>query len=786
MEKVEKPGLGTDKGEVDVSKLLLVSKSSLIWILGIFVLVFSISYLFFIRWNNPVYEAVSDLKLDIKTESTLLGIENPTPNLNSISAEIELITSRYFFGRVIEELEYNVSYYFYGKVLVEERYGNSPFHVVFDLQDNFWLDKKFDLEMTGPDEFILKSDFIKNKIYTYNDPIEIDGGTLIIQKNPNFFDPTDRGSYYFTINSKESLIKYFDNNFNAAPLNLSGKSIRLSLKDENKLKAREFLTAIDTLYLYYTLEEKQKARKLQIEFLNEQLRQTEKKLEEYEDYFENFTVKNKTVNLDQEMGEAIAQMEEVEKRKFDLSSKMITINIFLDELSKSEPLLTNPFEDSDLPEELIKPIRELQKAIREKEILLGSHKENTFVIEQQNNKIEHLKSSVKNLLLKAKREISQELAILNDKLEMINKNFQSLPSLGTEYTKNQRNYKLFEGFYLSQLQKKAEFEIAQAGMVTDFAILTPAHVSDRPISPKPLFVYGGAFVASFVFSLILIAMRYLLHNQITSLRELETLTNAPVLGIVPHFSGEKMDVTKLVVDKRPKSVISEAMRSLRTNMDFVNPGKEKRVITISSTVSGEGKSFVAVNLGAIIAMSQQKVLVLDVDMRKPKVHEAFEDKKENKGLSTVLIKRNNYESCIKTTNVKNLDYMQAGPTPPNPSELILSREFDLLLQELKSVYDVIILDSPPVGLVTDAVILMKKSDLQAYILRANYSRRSFVDMIHKLISVNNFKNLTLILNAVPDSKNSGYGYGMSYSGYYEETESKAKKRFKFLTNIFNL
>jgi capsular exopolysaccharide synthesis family protein len=258
---------------------------------------------------------------------------------------------------------------------------------------------------------------------------------------------------------------------------------------------------------------------------------------------------------------------------------------------------------------------------------------------------------------------------------------------------------------------------------------------------------------------------------------------APVLGIVPVFKQKKETVSRLVIDKNPKSAISEALRLIRTNLDFVFPGKkQKRIIAVTSTVSGEGKTFVVVNLGGIIALSEAKVILLDLDMRKPKIHVAF-DAENQKGVSTILINKHKLEECIQKSPIPNLDFISSGPTPPNPSELIMRAEFDKLLQDLSQLYDYILIDTPPVGLVTDGILVMSKSDLPLYVVRADYSRRTVSNNINKLFKNERFRNLTVVLNALRSEKDVyKYDYGGYSQGYYDEVQRK-KSGLKKLEEI---
>jgi len=245
----------------------------------------------------------------------------------------------------------------------------------------------------------------------------------------------------------------------------------------------------------------------------------------------------------------------------------------------------------------------------------------------------------------------------------------------------------------------------------------------------------------------------------------------------------------LIVDQFPKSPVSEALRSIRTNIEFMIKGKQNKVISITSTVSGEGKTFVAINLGGICAMSGLKVVILDLDLRKPKIGKAFNNENVN-GISTLLIGRSELEDTVQQTNIPTYYFIPSGPIPPNPSELIMSVEFEKLLVKLKSQFDVIIMDTPPVGIVTDGILAMQKSDLNIYIVRAEYSKKGFEKNINNLYHKSKFSNLAVILNNFDNLRSYAYGYkygygqGYGYGEYYqvdeEENDRSWVKRIKKL------
>jgi capsular exopolysaccharide synthesis family protein len=248
----------------------------------------------------------------------------------------------------------------------------------------------------------------------------------------------------------------------------------------------------------------------------------------------------------------------------------------------------------------------------------------------------------------------------------------------------------------------------------------------------------------------------------------------PVLGAIPE--SFHLDDSPFHVLTNPKSMVSEAIRTLRTNLDFFATGEDKKIIAISSTVSGEGKSFLALNLGGILALSKKKVALLNLDMRKQRATLPFEVNDPGKGISTILIKKHAWKDCLVKTPLEYLDYIPSGPHPPNPSELLLNGEFSLLLDDLKKEYDFIVMDTPPIGLVTDGTMAMKRANLSIYVFRANYSKKEFIQSLRRMISINKFTNLAIVVNALPVSSKS-YGYG-----YYEERTSK-RNTFKKILNV---
>ena len=283
----------------------------------------------------------------------------------------------------------------------------------------------------------------------------------------------------------------------------------------------------------------------------------------------------------------------------------------------------------------------------------------------------------------------------------------------------------------------------------------------------------------------------MLNTILTYREEIENASLTPVIGVVRKSSKSiNQKFPKLIVTESPKSSLAESIRAIRTNLQFISPGKDTKIIAITSTVSGEGKSFITINLGGIIAMLDLKVVILDLDLRKPKLHYSFDDD-NSAGVSTYLVGKSTLDEVLLSTDVDNLQIITSGPIPPNPAELVQSPRMQELLDKLAEKYDYILIDTPPIGLVTDGATLIKKSDISLYVIRAEYSKRSFATLPDQLVDEHQIKNMYIVFNSVSASgrRYGGYGYKVySYGGYYSDDPIKEPwwkfwKRIKFFKRL---
>lgn len=757
---------------IDFPKLKAIFLKNTLWVLTLFLACNLVAYLF-IRYTKNVYEAEAEIKLELKNEANEFGITKliEDQNLNLLSGEIELIQSNLFLSRVIDSLDLHVSYYSLGDFLNYELYKNSPFevtpveiapdqcnviHKIRELSD-------FRFEITLHDETVIAGE--------YGKLIGAKGLSLVVKKAEGFsFESSN--TYSFVLNNEQALRSYFTKNLAVEPKNFNANTIRIAFREFNPEKAMDIVNRIVSVYRNFSYEQKSFANTKKIGWVNHELDQIEKKMEQFENYFKDFTLKNKTQNLEQDLARTVLEMNSVDTVRYQLKERLKLIIDLRQDLSSKKA--ERPISMSDkvlLPEEVVTEMLSYQKKLNELNTLRLSYKESSFAFKQIQNDIDYIGERLAFQLSEMELITQTQLKYFDQRKRRLEAEFANMPDKTTEYTKNQRFYKLYEEFYFTLMQSRSEFEIAQAGTIPDFKILSAATLPSVPISPNRLLITAAGFTTSLVVIFFFIGFLYIIDDKITSVHELERIAKVSILGIIPSFRNSRKD--GLPVQNQPHSMVSESIRTLRTNLDFFNTNGVQKVITISSTVSGEGKSFVARNLGAVIAMSHKKVVLVDLDMRKPKDDQAPPFNNKSLGVSSVLINKITWQECIQETSVDNFHVIPAGPHPPNPSELLVNGAFEKLIMELREAYDFVIIDTPPVGIVTDGIMAMKRADVCIYLFRANYSKKEFLHNLKRINSLHNFSNVTAILNALPPTAQS-YGYG-----YYHE-----EKKNKYFESIF--
>jgi len=380
---------------------------------------------------------------------------------------------------------------------------------------------------------------------------------------------------------------------------------------------------------------------------------------------------------------------------------------------------------------------------------------------------------------------------LNNQLETIENQLNLLPASERQLISVQRNYSLLENLYVYLMQKSSEAKISEAANTSDIIPVNPP-MKGGAISPKPGQNYALATGIGLLIPFALFVLFELLNNKIQSREDIDKVSSIPFVGGVGHNTTDN----NLIVRDRPKSGVAESFRAIRSNLNYFTGNKTNRVFMVSSSISGEGKTFTTINLATVFALSGKHTLIVGADMRRPKIFEDFQ-MNNNTGLSTYLSGISEFNQIVQQTAIDNLFLVSGGPVPPNPSELLLNERFEEFIKTALAEFDFVIIDTPPLALVTDAFVISKFVDHTIFVMRQNYSPKEFVRSIDEFYRSGKLKNMSIMLNDIYKS-GLGYGYGQGYTynygygygnrngngnGYYDEGENY-KEKSGFLSRLF--
>jgi len=622
----------------------------------------------------------------------------------------------------------------------------------------------------------LTADIDIEEKYTFNSLIETEFYAFTIRKTNNFnleqIIENDK-NFSFKFHQTDNLANKLIEKVSINPINKETSILKLTIKEQTPRKSIHILDKITEIYIRSGLNEKNLMAVNTIYFIDDQLAIIQDSLSAIEKKLEIFKTQHPNLEIvDKEYGTYF------QKQKLDnsLSDQSINIKYYKSLLSylkndKNANSIISPTSMGISNPELNNLINQLLQLYAKKgELQLTTTERNpTYIaiLSQINHTKVTIIENVNNLIASA----SIYEVDLIDRITTFDKKINKLPEAEKDYLILRRKYEYNEQTSIYLQQKRYEASLAKAGTESDHKVIDFARLdSEEPISPRKSLAYFIALLFGILLPISFISLRDFFSDTIKSKSDLLNSTNLPILGLVGHSDNAK----SLVVSNSSKSIIAESFRALRTNIQYLAADKEKKVITVTSSVGGEGKTFTTMNLAAIFALSGHKTILIGGDLRKPKLHEDFKVD-TSKGLSSYLINKSELVEVIDKTEIDTLDVISSGPTPPNPAELLDSKKMKDLIVELNKTYDYVIIDTPPIGLVTDGVILMQHADINLYIVRHNYSKASALNVINNLYNQKQVENAHIIINDFKHTSSGygygyGYGYGSSGYGYYENEE----------------
>jgi capsular exopolysaccharide synthesis family protein len=736
----------------------------------------SYTYLYF---KPSLYNSYAILKVkpNVKAKSEDI-IVNTTATINSkdVEEEISLLQTFKINNHALDKIHMKVQYYIDNQYKKIEIFKDIPIKIKnIHILDDEILRKKltlipyangYSIQYTPSykekiQHAIFKTklfSFDNNTIFPYNKPITSQYFNLTIDK----LSPLHQPIYFVIHGDKREL---FENvvkpRLNITQLQKDTSLIQINYLDTIPDRAQLYVNALITSFINYSINNKNKQNKKTLEFILKELESIKKDLKESEEQLEAYQVNQSIVKPSVQASLYIKKLSDIEielsenKLKQRLVLNLINFVQNNSNLDAIAPSLSKLGDSSTL-----RLIAKLQDSQLIEEELTTEYTNEYPKLQSIRKQIQSIREKIEFNLKTLETNIEYQNNTLEERKSEYDDNLNILPSQERQLVNIRRNYEVKSKMYEYLLKKKSENKIIQMATFSDYQIIDHAYNSNVPLKTKAslILIFGG--LLGFMLGSILAFMRHSKNRQIQNKEDVERLTSLPIYGIIPFYKHKKNEIQ---VHLEVKSPFTESFRTLRTNLQFSKQENDATTILITSTIAAEGKTTTSANLATIMEMARYKTIVINLDLRKPTLHKFF-DIINDKGMSTYLNGDDEIEDIIHTTEFANLDIITSGRIPEDPSELILSPRLPALILYLKEIYDYIIIDSAPIGIVTDTKTIMKYSDLNLIILRENYAQKEFIATIEEMIEKHQFQNIGLILNA---SRAIGGEYGYGYSYEYE-------------------
>lgn len=695
--------------------------------------------------------------------------------------QVAVLTSRSNMERALRRLDFGVSYYETTNFLTTEKYEHPPFIVKLDtvavqvvgIPVQISVDRgaaTYRVQAKGKNVMLYnvgKEDLMEEYVAEYNVDKVVPIGEPFVDQNLSFTVEfpedrvySDRSTYFFQLTSLDDLVLGYRGKTSAEPLGKESNIVVLQVKGEVVAKERAFLNKLMETYIEgEKFKQEQKGLKT-INFIEDQIGTVSDSLRRVESSIEQFRFSSGGVMDVSRSNEALSQEKSRlnDERSLVLRKRNYCSNV-LTKIRSTSDLRNMPTPglsgiDDAVLNNLVMEITKLAGDLAAANATTGA-RSNPALISME-RRMKNLTATLEQTAESLVEQADISLAEIDRRISRINFQSGQLPREERTLVNYERKFKLSDNLYNYLMEKRAEAGIAIASNQVDKVVIDPARMEGKKaIAPDKKVILGGAFLLGLFLPLMVILIRDMVNDRIADPDELKRLTKIPVLALIPSSKKRR------IIGDDLRSVLAEAFRTARINLQYLNPGSKRQVIGFTSSSSGEGKTFCAVNMATIMANAGRRTIVIDADLRRPNLARTMEMSEEGVGLSTWLIGECAVDAMIKKTDVPGLDIITSGPIPPNPLELMESPMLSDLVEKLRERYDRIIFDCSPLGLVSEYVVLMRHVDLTLYVVRQGYTKRGALRLINEMYAEKQMNNVDLLLNDVKI----GQGYGEGY-GYY--------------------
>lgn len=779
----------------------LISKYIVHWKWFIIALIISFSIAYYqLNFIRPQYRAVATIMIEepnsgdnsrLSAFQDLSVMTGPNANLEN---EIQILKSKSLAAEVIKSLKLNVEYFtdknklsdfmdsnlgFNTEFYETENYINPPLKINFFLSDSalYETTAKFIVEIHSSNNFTI-TDIDKTfyKRHSFGEKINTNFGEIIVTPNVDLKNNSLIGSSVLvSVSNLKSAARRFANKIIISPNSESSNVITLSINDGVKEKAVDYLNELVNKYNERSIYLKEQLSRSTSDFVNRRLEIISNELSTVDLTAESLKTRYGLSDVASETGLNMERGQNLEGQIVQVNTELQQINYVKDFVSTKESDEFIPVDVGIRDSNLETTFQQYNSLMMEKKRLLENSTDKNPIVVNINEQLKRLKDNIDQGLNNLESSYKITLDGLNKQDARINSRLYSAPKQERQIRDVQRQQQIKETLYLYLLQKREETAITLGVVDPNAKSIDLAESERNPVSPNKSIFYFGAFFIGLLIPFVIIYIIDLLDTKVKNRENVENILNIPILGDIPKLESNK----PYLIAKEDNSSVAEAFRIIRTNLSFIltRSDKKGKIIFITSTIAHEGKSFIASNISASLGHAGKKTLLIGMDIRAPKLKQ-YLGIKGNIGVTNYIINSNLSltDIVLKVPKVENLDLISSGDLAPNPSELLMSPRVKDLFDEVRELYDYIIVDTAASSIITDTMLLRSYADAFIYVIRADVLDKRQLKYVNSIYKNNRFPNLALLVNSV-DHKKAGYGYGYGYG--YDHDKSKKKAWWQF-------
>jgi tyrosine-protein kinase Etk/Wzc len=759
----------------DVKKILLQYVRYWYWFLLCTVLTIGVAFVYLRYYAVPQYRVYSTML--VKDDKNGQGFSN-TDALSDLSAfkyvrnienETELLKSKSLMQRVVGELGLFTNYMVEGRVVDREVYGQDvPIKVLINTLDSTITGKVLVVNLKPGNLFTLDDHSGKVTTHSFGQQIQKPYATFTIVSTTARNNSI--GKIIVRFQDIQQIASHYNQSIAIQPVSKGGSVLSLSLVDPVPEKAKNIINKLIDVYNKEAIEDKNLMATNTLKFLDERLQYVTNDLLGVEKDVSRYKSQNGLTDISTQAIDYTSQASSYSKQLSDWAIQIEVLQSIESYLKKGDSQYsmvpsTLGIQDPTLLG-LIGKFNELQM---ERERMLRTTEPNNPLVQNIGEQLANLRINI----LENLRNIKRGLEITSNNLKSSSGQFQSkvrrVPAMEQALLEINREKSIKQNIYVYLLQKREETALSLAATASVARVIDPAMGGDYPISPNGQTIYLMALLLGLGIPFAAIYVSSLLNNKVQTQQDVTNIVSAPILGEIAH-NGKNQDA--VVVATGSRSPIAEMFRLVRSNLNFAALGKEQTTLLVTSSRSGEGKTFFSINLAASLAITGKRVVLLDLDLRNPTIAKRLQ-LADGLGITNYLVSGTiSLKDIVKYSEAApDLSIITSGTLPPNPAELMMSAKFTHLIQELKGSFDYIIIDSPPVGQVADAFTISSLIDYTIYLVRYNYTHRAWLSIVKNIYKDKTLGELMLVLNDAKEANGNNYGYGYGYG--YGTIEAKA-------------